>query len=101
LPAFLPLDRESGHSGLLSQDVALDALNDGFGRGLSVELLGIVFVVDIVSHSHELSTIVGACQKDDSNTKDVSVRDARDVWCAGLENELVDTDWDRADKERV
>lgn len=97
----LPLDCESRHSGLLSKDIALDALNDGLGRGLGVKFLRVVLVVDIVTNADELPTVVGTGQEDDSYTENIGVRNARSVRSLGLEDELVDADGDGADKQRV
>ena len=51
--------------------------------------------------TNELATIVGAGQKDDSNAQDISIGDALSIGRISFEDELVDTDGDRADEERV
>lgn len=97
----VPLDGESGDTGLLREDVALHALDDGLGRGLRVELLRVVLIVDVVSHSHKLAAVVGTGQKDDSNTEDVGIGDARRAGSLGLEDKLIDADGDGPDEEGV
>jgi hypothetical protein len=98
---YVPLDGEASHTGLLGQNVALDALNDGLCRGLGSQLLRVVFVVDIVSYSYEFTAIVGACQEDDCDAEYFGIGNARDVGSIGLEDELVYADGDRPDEQRV
>jgi hypothetical protein len=97
----LPLDGESSHSGLLCQHVTLYTLDDGLGRGLSVELLGVILVVDIVTNANEFTSIVGAGQKNDGDTKDFGIRNAGGFGSIGLENEFVYSDGDGTDEEGV
>ena len=97
----LPLNGESSHSGLLSQDVSLHALNDRLGGGLSVQLFGVIFVVDIVADANEFTSIVSAGQKNDSDAEDFSVGNARGIRSVGLKDEFVDADRDRADEKGV
>ena len=97
----LPLNGESSHSGLLGQDVSLHTLNDRLGGGLSVQLFGVIFVVDIVTDANEFTSIVGAGQKNDSDTEDFSVGNARGIRSVSLKDKFVDADRDRADEKRV
>jgi hypothetical protein len=97
----IPLDRESGNSGLLSEHVASDLLNDGFGRRVGIQDLIVVLIVDVVTHADEFSSIVRAGQKNDSHAKDLRRRQALSVGRIGFKYEFVDTDGDRADEQRV
>lgn len=98
---YVPLDGEARHAGLLSEDVSANALDDGLGRWLGVELGGVIFVVDVVADANKLAVVVGAGQKDDGDTEDVAIGDDLGVWRVGLEEELVDADGDGADEEGV
>jgi len=97
----LPLDSEAGNSWLLGEDVAADLLEDWLGWGIGVELLRVILVVDIVADSNELATVIGAGEEDDGDTEDLSIRDSGGVWCTGLEDELVDANWDGANEEGI
>jgi hypothetical protein len=97
----LPLDRESCHTRLLSEDAAAHLFDDGFGGWLSVELHGLVFIIDIVSNTHEFATIVRACQQDNCYAQYLGGRYLVEVRRVGLEGELVHADRDGPDKERV
>lgn len=97
----IPLDSKASDSWLLSEDVAADLLEDRLGWWISVQLLRIVLVVDIVSNPNELSTIVGASEEDDSDTKDFGIRDSGGIGGFCDEDELVYTDWDGSNKETV
>lgn len=66
--SYSPLDRESGYTRLLSQNIALDPLNNWLGRRLGVKLFRVVLVIDIVTNANEFSTIVGTGQEYDRNT---------------------------------
>jgi hypothetical protein len=99
--ANIPLDSEAGHTGLLGQDIAADALNDGLGWGLCGQLLGVVLVVDIVADTDELTTIVATGQEDDSDTQDLGGGDTLQIGGVGLKDELIHADRDWADKEGV
>lgn len=97
----IPLDGEASHTGLLSEDIAADTLNDGLGWGLSRQLLRVVLIVDIVTHTDKLTAVVAAGQEDDSDAQDLGGRDALQIRRIGLEDELVHADGDRADKKGV
>ena len=66
-----------------------------------VELFCVVFIVDIVANAYELSSVVGTCEKNDSDAQDFGGWEAGKIGRIGFEDELVDSDWDRADKESV
>lgn len=100
-PHNIPFDCETSDTRLLRENIALHALNDGLGRRLSIELFRIIFVVYIVSHSHELATIVGAGQKNHRDTKDVGFGDASCVGRVGFEQKLVHTDRNGPDKQGI
>lgn len=57
IPA-LPFDSKSCDSGLLSKHIPPNLLNDWFGGGFGAQYLVIVFIVDVVTNAHELSSIV-------------------------------------------
>ena len=97
----IPLYGESRYSRLVRKNVAADLVNNGLGRGIGGELVGLVFIVDVVAHADELAAVVGAGQQDDGDAEDVGVGDAAGLGRVGLEDELVHTDGDRADEERV
>lgn len=96
----LPLDVEPGDTGLFGQHAALDSVGEDLCRGLGIQLLRVVFVVDVVANTDKFSAVVGACEENDGDAEDVGVGDLGAVWGIGLEEELVDADGDRPDKER-
>lgn len=98
---MVPFDGEASDSRLLGKHVAADLLDDGLGRRVGVELIGIVLVIHVVANADEFAAIVRAGQQDDSNTEDVCVGDATRLGGVGLENKLVNTHRNRSDKERV
>lgn len=98
---YVPLDGEASHTGLLGQNVAANAFDDGLGRRLGVELLQVVLIVDVVTDANKFATIVGAGQENHSDTEDIGVRDARGVGSASLEYELVDAHGDRTNKKII
>ena len=55
---YLPFDGEASDSGLFCEDVASNTLDDGFGRGIVLQLLAIIFIVHIVPNAYEFSSIV-------------------------------------------
>lgn len=61
----IPFDREPRHTGLLSKDIPLNAINLRLRGRLSVHFLIVVKIVDVVSDTDELSAIVAACEEDD------------------------------------
>jgi hypothetical protein len=65
----LPFDSKTGDTRLLRKDVASDALDDGLGGRIVVQLLAVVFVIDIVANTYKLAAIVRAGQEDDGYTK--------------------------------
>lgn len=97
----LPLYGEAGDTRLVSQDIAADLLDDGLGRGVGAQLLSLILVVDIIANAHELATIVGAGQQDDGDAHDLGIGNALGVRSIGLEDELINTNGDRADQQGV
>ena len=97
----IPLDRKSSDSRLLREDVSSDLLEDRLGWRISIELFGIVLIVNIVSNSYELSAVVGAGKEDDGDAEDLSIWNALGVRWVGFEDELVDADWDRANEQGI
>jgi len=95
----IPLDSESRDSGLLGQHVANNPLKDRLAGRLVLKLWDIVFVADIVTNTDELTTIVGAGKQDDGDAQDLGGRELANSWRIGLEDELVDADRDRSNKE--
>jgi hypothetical protein len=98
---YSPFDGEAGHTGLLSEDVASHPLNDRLRGGLSIELLRIVLIVDVVSNSHKLASVVGARKEHDGDAQNVGVGDASSVGGLSFEEELVDSHGDGADEKGV
>ena len=90
----VPFDSESSDTRLLGEHVSPHAVNVWFGGGFSIELFGVVFVVDVVADSDEFSAIVAACEEDDGDAQDLGCRDASEVWGVGFEYELVHAHWD-------
>lgn len=97
----VPLDAEAGDSGLLGKDDSSDLLDDRLGGGLGGKLLVGVFVVDVVANADKLATVVGAGEEDDGDTENLGRRELVERGRVGFEDELVDTDWDWTDEERV
>lgn len=98
---LVPFDSKPGHTRLLSQDVPPHSVDVWLGGGLSIELFRIVFIVDVVADSNELSAIVAACEENDCNTEDLGCRDASEVWGVGFEYELVHADGNGPDEEGI
>lgn len=96
-----PFDCKASNAGLLSEHVPTNTVEERLRGWVSIKLIGVVFVVDIVSDADELAAIVGAGEEDDGNAEDLSVWDALGVWWVGFEDELVDADWDRTNEEGV
>ena len=97
----LPLDSKSGDSGLLCENIAADLLKDGLGWWIGIELLGVILVVDIVSDTNELATIVCAGEENNGNTKDFGIWDTAGIGWIGLKDELVYADGNGANEEGV
>lgn len=73
---YLPLDGETGHTGLLSKHIALDSVDQGLSRRLCVELWRVIFVVHIVSDADKLAAVVGAGQENDRDSNNVGIGDS-------------------------
>ena len=98
---LVPFDGKSSHTRLFCQHVPPHAVDVWLGRGLRIELLRVVLVVDVIANSDELSAIVAACEENDSDAENLGGRDASEVWGVGFEYELVHTDRNGPDKERI
>lgn len=97
----IPLDGKPSNSGLLGQNVATNLLNHRLaGRTLCQRLIR-VFVIDIVSHTHKLASIIAASQQDDSDTDDFRAWNVGSVGWIGFEDEFVRSRWDGADEEGI
>ena len=88
----IPFDSESSYTRLLCKHVSPHAVDVWLGGGFSVELLGVVFVVDVIANSDELSAIVATCEEDDSDSENLGCRDASEVRWVSFEYELVHAD---------
>lgn len=97
----VPFNSKAGDSWLLCKNISSDLLKNRLCRGISVELIRIIFIVDIVSDSYELPVVVGTGEKNNGDSKDFSIWDTTGIGWIGLEDELVDTNRDRTDEERV
>ncbi len=97
----LPLDCKSCNSGLLGQHIPPHPLHDRFDGRLGVQLVRVVLVVDIVTHTHEFPPVVTAGQQYDCDAQDFGCRDAFQVGGVGFEDEFVDADGNWADEEGV
>jgi hypothetical protein len=98
---ILPFDSESSYAGLLSKNIASNTLDNRLGRRLRGQFLRVVLIVIVVANADELTAIVTAGEKDDSDTENLRGRDAFQIGRISLEDEFVHTDWDRANKEGV
>jgi hypothetical protein len=94
----IPFDGESSHTGLFGEHIAAHALNNRLGRGVCGELLRVVLVVNIVTHSHKLSAVVAAGEQDHRHTENLGLGNALQVRGIGLEYKLVHADGDGADQ---
>lgn len=101
LDASIPFDSKARDSWLVGQDIPSHLLDYRLGWRLGIQLLAVVLVVDVVTHTHELAAIVAARQQYDGHAQDLGVRDALGVWWVGFEDELVDADRDGAHEEGV
>lgn len=96
-----PLDRKASDAGLLSEHVPADAVEERLCGRVGIELIRVIFVVDVVSDANELAAIVSAGEEDDSDAEDLSIGNALGVRWVGLKDELVDADGDGANEEGV
>lgn len=62
-----PLDREPRDSWLLCKYVSPHLLDDRLRGRFGVQLLAVVFIVDVVSDTDEFAGVVGAGEKDDGD----------------------------------
>jgi hypothetical protein len=97
----VPFDGEACDTRLLCKNLPLHLLDDRLRRWLECERLVNILIVDVVSNTHKLSVIVAAAEQDDRDTDDLAVRDAREVWGVGAEEELVDAYGQWANKDGI
>mgnify|MGYP004190036849 CR=1 FL=1 len=97
----IPLDSKSGDSRLLCENVTADLLKNWLGWGVGIELLRIIFIVDVVSDTNKLSAIVGAGKEDNGDTKNFGIWNATGIGWVGLEKELVYANWNGTNEEGV
>ena len=96
-----PFDVESSDPRFVCKKVSSHPLDDGFGRRFGVQLVAVVLVVHVVSHTDEFSPIVAARKQDDGDAENVRGRDSLEVGRVGFEDELVDADRDGANQQRI
>lgn len=96
-----PFDGKSSHSGLLCKHITLDLVEDWLWRGISLELIRVIFIVDIVSNSNKLAAIVRAGKENDGDAQNLSIGDSASIWRVGLEDKLVDAYRNRTNEEGV
>ncbi len=70
-----PLDRKPCDSRLLCKYISPHPFNDGLRWGLGIQLLAVVFVVDVVSDTDKFARVVGTGEQDDSNAQDLGGRE--------------------------
>ncbi len=69
-----PLDGKPRDSRFFCQDVSSHSFDDGFCRGVCVKFFAIILVVDVVPDSDELTLIVRAGEKDNSDPENLGGR---------------------------
>lgn len=97
----IPFNSEASHTGLLGENIAADVLNLGLRRGLGGQFFRVVLVVHIVAHTDEFTTVVAAGEEDDSDAQNLRRGNPFEIGSISLEDELVHSDRDRTDEERV
>ena len=82
---IIPIDLELGDSGLFGEDVAVEALDEGLGGRVLVELGAVVLDVHVVADAEELlAVLVAARQQDGSDAHDVVHWQLAVVRCVAL-----------------
>jgi len=97
----IPLDSKASNPRLLSEHISSHTFHIWFRRGLVVELLGIVFIVNIVADADELSVVVTTSEEDDCHAQDFCSGDAAKIRGIGFEDEFVHADGDGANEEGI
>jgi hypothetical protein len=97
----LPLDGEASHTRLLSKDIAADVLDLRLRRGIGSQFFRVVLVVHVVAHTDEFTTVIAASEQNDGDAEDLGIGDPLVIGGIGLENELVHSDGDGTDEQRV
>lgn len=91
----VPVDMESGHSGIRSQDVSLKLREVWLCGWVLPKLWVWVLIVDIVAHTNELLSMVGAGDKNHSHTHSVRLRNEGWVGGISLKDEHMSSSRDR------
>lgn len=76
-------------------------LNLGLRRRIGSQLFRVVLVVNVVTHANEFAAIIAASEQNDSDAEDLRIGDTLVIGGVRFENELVHSDRDGADKQRV
>lgn len=97
----LPFDCESSHSGFLGKNVSSDPFDDGLGWRLILQFLTIVLIVDVISDSYKLPSIIRACQENNCDTDDFGRWESFHIRRVCFEDKLVHPDRYGANEERV
>ena len=97
--ANIPFDSKSGDAGLLGEDVAPDALEEGSWGRVVVQLLVVVLVVHIVADADKLVALIGAREKNHRHAEDLVGGDLLQGRGGGCEDEFVDALRYRADRD--
>lgn len=97
----LPFDSEPSYSWLLFQEFPDNSIDLDLLRWLVDQLFRIVLVANIVTNANKFATIVRTSEKHNGNTEDLRAWELSEIGRLGLEDELVDTYGDGANKERV
>ena len=98
---YQPFDRKSGNPWLFSKNVSSNSLQNRLWRGVGIELVRVVLVIDIVSNSHEFTAIVSTGEEDNGDAENFGIWDSRSVGRVGLEYEFIDSDRYWAYEERI
>jgi hypothetical protein len=70
-------------------------------RGVEAQLLAVVLVVDVVSDSYKLAVVVRTRQNDDGDRNQLGRGNQVNCGWVGREDELVDSNGNRAHQKRV
>lgn len=95
---LVPFDRKSSYTRLLCKHISPHAIDVWLGGRFSIKLFGVVFIVDVIANSNELSAIVAACEENHGDAEDLGCGDASEVWGVSFEYEFVHADWDGPNK---
>ena len=99
--ACVPFDSKSSDTRFLREHVSPYAVDVWLCGRFSIELFGVVFIVDVIANSDELSAIVATCEEYDSDAENLGCRDPSEVWGIGFEYELVHADGNGPNEQRI